>query len=696
VAAPDDTLNRPVTALKGVGEKVAGDLARLGLLTLGDLLWHLPRRWEDRSHFVRLSDVKNGQTVLVSGKLAAVENRPTKNRLVITKVTLDDGSRAVASLVWFNQWRLKATFEKLIGRRIVAYGTVKRGYASIDIAQPEWEAIDEDGTVDSLALGRIVPIYPLTEGLSQTRLRRWIHSAVTSLAPQLPDPLPASLRKRRTLPTLSEALIGLHFPESELQRETSRRRLAYDELLGVQLLVADRRRSIAAQPGVSFADTDGPVQELRSVLPFSLTGAQERAIAEIAEDMHRPEPMNRLVQGDVGAGKTAVAMAALTIAARNGYQAALMAPTEILAEQHLKGIRTRLEELGIRVDLLTGSRPAREKRAVLERLASGETRVVVGTHALIQEGVSFQRLGLAIIDEQHRFGVLQRAALSDKGVRPDVLVMTATPIPRTLTLTVYGDLDVSILDELPPGRKPIKTHWKRLEEKAGVWEGMRKMLAQGRQGYVICPLVEESEKRQAQAAVQLAAHLEEHVFPELNVALVHGQLSSDDKDAAMERFRKNEAQVLVATTVIEVGVDVPNAAVIVILDADAFGLAQLHQLRGRVGRGEHASFCVLVADPKTSDGQKRMEALVRSSDGFVIAEEDLKLRGPGEFFGTKQSGLPSLRAADVLRDIELLREVREDALSLLATDPQMRAPELQALRETFVKRKNEVECTATS
>ncbi|MGC4047067.1 MAG: ATP-dependent DNA helicase RecG [Armatimonas sp.] len=696
MAAPNDALYRPVTALKGVGEKVAGDLARLGLLTLGDLLYHFPRRWEDRSNFVRLADTQNGQTALVSGKITAVENRPTKNRLVITKVTLDDGSRAVASMVWFNQWRMKATFEKLIGRRVVAYGTIKRGYASIDIAQPEWEAIDEDGTVDSLALGRIVPVYPLTEGLSQTRLRRWIFTALESLADSVPESLPERLRKKRSLPGIAEALKGLHFPEAELQREAGRRRLAYEELLGVQLLVADRRRSVATLPGVSFADITGPVEELRAVLPFALTGAQQRAIAEIGEDMHRPEPMSRLVQGDVGAGKTAVAMAALTIAARNGYQAALMAPTEILAEQHLKGVRARLEDLGIRVDLLTGSRPAKEKRAVLERLASGETGIVVGTHALIQEGVRFHKLGLAIIDEQHRFGVLQRAALSDKGVRPDILVMTATPIPRTLTLTVYGDLDVSILDELPPGRKPIRTHWKKLEDKPGVWEGVRKMLAQGRQAYVICPLVEESEKRQAQAAVQLSAHLEEHVFPEFSVALVHGQLSSDDKDAAMERFRNNEAQVLVATTVIEVGVDVPNAAVIVILDADAFGLAQLHQLRGRVGRGEHASFCVLVADPKTTDGERRMEALVGSSDGFVIAEEDLKLRGPGEFFGTKQSGLPSLRAADVLRDIDLLHEAREDALALLAADPKLSRPENRYLRETFVKRKNEVEWTATT
>jgi ATP-dependent DNA helicase RecG len=396
------------------------------------------------------------------------------------------------------------------------------------------------------------------------------------------------------------------------------------------------------------------------------------------------------VQGDVGSGKTAVATAAMLIAARNGYQAALMAPTEILAEQHARGVRATLESLGVRVDLLTGSLSNKEKEAVRGRVASGETDVVIGTHALIQESVAFARLGLAVIDEQHRFGVLQRAALTGKGAaRPDVLVMTATPIPRTLTLTVYGDLDVSVIDALPPGRKPVRTHWKKPDDKASVYEGVRRLLADGRQAYVVCSLVEDSEKLQARAATELASHLAQHVFPEFSVGLLHGQMRADEKDDVMRRFRDGELNVLVATTVIEVGVDVPNAAVMVIEDADRFGLAQLHQLRGRVGRGAHASFCVLIADPKTPDGAERMTVLTQTGDGFRIAEEDLRLRGPGEFYGVRQSGLPSLRIADVLRDVDVLKEARAEAFAILAHDPKLALPEHRGLRTALAQRRRD-------
>ena len=684
-----------MTAVKGVGERLAGVLGKLGVFSVGDLLTHYPHRYEDRSRFAPVRDLRDGDAATVAGKVTSVENRPTRNRMVITKVNLDDGQKGVITLTFFNNWRLKQTFEKLVGDRLVAYGTVKRGYNSVEMTQPEWEALEEGE--DSLSVGRIVPVYPLTEGISQGRLRRLLFDTVAALADAVPEILPATLRSERGLPGASEAVRSVHFPPDMLSLEAARRRLVYEELLVLQLLLAARRHAARQAPGIAFADVTGPVAELEAALPFALTDAQRRVIGEIGADMAAPETMNRLVQGDVGAGKTAVAMAALLIAVRGGFQAALMAPTEILAEQHLRGVRATLEELGVRVDLLTGSRPEREKRAVRDRVMAGETGVVVGTHALIQEGVTFRRLGLAVIDEQHRFGVLQRAALADKGERrPDMLVMTATPIPRTLTLTVYGDLDVSIIDQLPPGRKPIRTHWKRGSDKASVYEGVRKLLQQGRQAYVVCPLVEESEKMQARAATELASHLARHVFPEFEVGLLHGQMPSEEKDAIMARFRQNQVQILVATTVIEVGVDVPNAAAMVIEDADRFGLAQLHQLRGRVGRGQHASYCVLLADPKTPDGEERMNVLTRTNDGFRIAEEDLRLRGPGEFFGVRQSGLPEMRIADVRRDVEVLGEARSDAFDLLARDPELARAEHRALREAVARKRRQVEQRVTT
>jgi len=454
----------------------------------------------------------------------------------------------------------------------------------------------------------------------------------------------------------------------------------FDEFFGLQLLLAVRKRQADKMQGTVFAETNGPIEELKVVLPYPLTGAQARVIGELARDMASPRAMNRLIQGDVGAGKTVVAMSALLIAVRNGYQAALMAPTEILAEQHYLGIRRTMESLGITVSLLSGSLPAKEKRAALASVASGETHIAVGTHALIQDDVVFHRLGLGVVDEQHRFGVMQRAALKQKGFSPDVLVMTATPIPRTLTLTVYGDLDVSIIDQLPPGRKPIKTHWKRGHERQAVYETLRRLLKEGRQAYVICSLIEENEKLQARAATELAGHLQTHVFTEYQVGLLHGQMKPLEKEETMTRFRDRKLQLLVSTTVIEVGVDIPNASVIVIEDADRFGMAQLHQLRGRVGRGDTQSYCLLIGDPKTEDGSARLTTMAQTTDGFLIAEEDLKLRGPGDFYGTRQSGLQPLPFVDVVRDVPVLKEAREEAFTLLGEDPKLARPEHAALK----------------
>jgi ATP-dependent DNA helicase RecG len=461
----------------------------------------------------------------------------------------------------------------------------------------------------------------------------------------------------------------------------AQKRLVFFEFFCLQLILIHRKNLKSSEQGISFSNIRSAVDELENALPFTLTSAQRRVISEIGDDMQAPRPMNRLVHGDVGSGKTAVAMAAMLIAVRNGRQTAIMAPTEILAEQHFITFSKALEDLGVQTVFLSGSMNEKSKNLNLQAIAGGEAHVAVGTHALIQEGVSFHSLGLVVIDEQHRFGVLQRDALRQKGDSPDTLVMTATPIPRTLTLTLYGDLDVSMIDELPPGRKPVRTHWKKSSQRLSVYETVRPMLAQGRQAYVICPLIEESEKLQAQAAVDLAESLTHEIYPEFRIGLVHGQMKSAEKDDVMERFRRRDLDVLVSTTVIEVGVDVPNASIIVIEDADRFGLAQLHQLRGRVGRGNIQSYCILISDPKSAEGEARMKIMTEHNNGFVIAEEDLKLRGPGEFYGTRQSGIQDLPFLDVFRDVPILKQARDEAIDFLSKNPKLAGDDLLLLRE---------------
>ena len=591
-------------------------------------------------------------------------------------------------LTWFNQKFRKEQFLKLKGRAIVAYGTVQAGRWGVEIASPEWELHSED--VDPLSSGRVVPIYPLTEGIFQIHLRKIISGALDLYVPLVEETLPEDLRNRLDLMDAREAIRNIHFPESEAALEAARKRLVFEELFLLQLALAMRKRGIEAPGrGISFETPADLDEELRRLLPFELTGAQKRVIREIASNMARPTCMNRLLQGDVGSGKTAVALAAMLLAVKNGYQAALMAPTEILAEQHYLGISRLLGDddlMGVRVDLLTGSLRSKHRREVNERIASGQTQIVIGTHALIQEGVEFRKLGLVIVDEQHRFGVMQRAALMEKGLTPDVLVMTATPIPRTLTLTVYGDLDVSIIDELPPGRKPIKTHWKQIGERRKVYSALRTLIDQGRQAYVVCPLIEESEKLQVQAASELAEFLQREVFPDLKIGLLHGQMKTDERDEVMSGFRRGEVHILVSTTVIEVGVDVRNATVMVIEDADRFGLAQLHQLRGRVGRGDEQSYCVMICEGNSQDSIKRMTTMAATNDGFVIAEEDLRLRGPGEFYGTKQSGMPGLTITDIFRDIAILEIARKEAFATIDKDPNLSSEAFTRLRRDLLKK----------
>lgn len=691
------SLDTEVKFVKGVGPRVMGILKKLNITTAKDLLYHFPRRYEDRTHFARIASLEHGETATICGVVLTADNVKTRGRLVLTKVVVDDGSGCIV-LTWFNQQYRKEQFNKLRGREVVAYGTAQIGRWGVEIGSPEIEVCSDE--TDSLSSLRIVPIYPLTEGIFQVHLRKIISGAVELYTELLEETLPEEFLDRLDLVDIRTAIRNIHFPESQESLLAARKRLVFEELFVLQLALAMRKRGIEAPgQGIAFNIPPDLDAQLKELLPFELTGAQKRVIGEIARDMSRPMCMNRLLQGDVGSGKTAVALAAMMIAVKNGYQAAMMAPTEILAEQHYLGISNLLGDhdlMGIRVDLLTGSLKSKNRRDVTERVASGQTQIVIGTHALIQENVEFRNLGLVIIDEQHRFGVMQRAALTEKGLKPDVLVMTATPIPRTLTLTVYGDLDVSIIDELPPGRKPVKTHWKQVTERRKVYAGVRSLIEQGRQAYVVCPLIEESEKLQVQAATELAEHLQSEIFPDLKIGLLHGGMKSDEKDTVMSAFRAGQIHILVSTTVIEVGVDVRNATVMVIEDAHRFGLAQLHQLRGRVGRGDEQSYCVMICEGNNQDSITRMTTMASTNDGFVIAEEDLKLRGPGEFYGTKQSGMPELTIADIFRDIPILEIARKEAFAIIEKDPGLSSESFARLRKDLLKKYEAFELAAVS
>ena len=674
-----DPLETEVQYLKGVGPKLAELLKKLGLSTVRDVLMHLPRRYEDRTHLPPISSVRPGEFVTVRGRITNLDSRPVSGGRVIIKAMLSDGKSGIA-LVWFNQPWVKRKLESYRGE-VIAYGQVKEGSTWLEISSPEYELLDEEDGSDSFA--RIVPVYPLSEGVPQGLVRKAVDSALAGHLASVREPLPDGLLKRYDLMPIQWCLQQIHRPESEENRLAARRRLVFEEFFYLQMALQVKRAATQAEIGIGFSfDRPALKAELGAMLPFELTGAQSRVIEEVWADLERTEPMNRLLQGDVGSGKTAVAAAAMLAVVRAGYQAAIMAPTEILAEQHAVNLRKLFDPLGIEVALLVGKLNSIQRKKAYELVSSGKTQVAVGTHALIQEGVTFHKLGLAVIDEQHRFGVLQRAALREKGIgNPDVLVMTATPIPRTLTMAIYGDLDLSVIDELPPGRQPIKTRWRAASDRAQVYEGVRAMIKEGRQAYFVCPMVVESEKMQAQAAVDLHYRLSTLVFPDLRVGLLHGQMKSSDKEDAMEKFRAHELDILVSTTVIEVGVDVANASVMVVEDANRFGLSQLHQLRGRVGRGSHQSFCILIADARNEDARARLDALVASTDGFKIAEEDLKLRGPGELAGTRQSGNLDFKVADLILDGKMLEVARQAALKLAAYDPFLEKPQYALLRE---------------
>jgi ATP-dependent DNA helicase RecG len=681
-------LEQPAQFLKGVGPKRAEALARLGVRTARDLLFHVPRRYEDATTVTPISDLQVGADATVIGQVVDKGVIPTRAGLRIFRVQLRDGSGKI-ECAWPGQPFLDRSIR--LGDMLLATGPV-RFFHGKQIQPREYIVLGH--AEDPEGAGKVLPIYPATEGLSQKMLRGIIDANLDRLLPLLvaEDPLAQERLRELGLPTLMQAIAWLHRPESLEQAERGRKRLAYEEAFFLQLLHARvRLRGAADAPGIAFIRTNRLIGALYRTLPFRLTNAQTRAIAEIFADMTAERRMNRLLQGDVGSGKTIVALFAMLLAAEGGYQSALMAPTEILAEQHARTLSQLVEALQVRVALLTGRMPAAERREALAAIASGEAQLVVGTHALIQEGVAFSQLGLAIIDEQHRFGVRQRLALSGQGDNvqqgrgSDVLVMSATPIPRSLALTLYGDLDLTVLDELPPDRTPVLT-WLRSEDQRGaVHDFVRREVAEGRQAYIVYPLVEESEKVELRAATAEFERLESDVFAGLRLGLLHGQLNVEEKDATMRAFAAGDLDILVATTVIEVGIDVPNAAVMVVEHAERFGLSQLHQLRGRVGRGAAQSYCILVA-PGHPEAVVRLRILTETQDGFEIARADLRLRGMGDFFGARQHGIPEFRFFDAERDEDLLLHARGAAAAAIGADPDLQRPEHRRMREALTAR----------
>ena len=710
-AGRSDLWNLPVRFVKGVGPKRTNVLQRLHIATMEDALWTIPWRYEDRSVMTPIGNLVPGTMVSICGVIGKCEAKRTRNRrLSVVEVGVEDQSGRM-QVVFFNQPYLEELLK--VGTRVMMSGRVlsaRQGWMAprMDVAQ--YEILGED-TESTLHVGRIVPIYHETKGWTSRQMRVVVKNLLTDHGIELVDHLPLPLRARQQLIPIYEALQDVHFPKTgadlqllERGRTAAHRRLAFEELLLLQLALATRHRLVHEEPkALRFNPRTPLLQQLSRLIPFCLTTAQDRVIREIFRDMISPRPMNRLVQGDVGAGKTAVALHALVMACGSGYQAELMAPTEILAEQHYRNLSGTLQALGLHTILLRGGEKSSIKRTQAERLASGDSQVAIGTHALIQQGVRFKNLGLAVIDEQHRFGVLQRKTLIDKGYKPDVLVLTATPIPRTLAMTVYGDLDASVIDVLPPGRKPVRTFLFHDTQRRRAYQIVRDELRAERQAYVVYPLVEESEKTDLQAAIQGAEQLLNGEFSDFRVGLLHGRMKAAEKEAMMADFKAGTIQLLVTTTVIEVGVDVPNATVILIEHAERFGLAQLHQLRGRVGRSSRQSYCLLMAqnpgqgrrqlgkhppgsDACASTARERLEALVRSNDGFMIAEEDLRIRGPGEFFGLRQWGIPEFRVANLVRDGDLLQQARQEAFSLLQSDPRLNEPAHHGLREAMLRK----------
>lgn len=661
----------PIAKLQGVSSKKAEELHALGLSSVGDLIEHYPFRYEDY-RLRSLSEVKDGEKITVQGTIASVpvvQRYGGKSRLT-SRITVEG---MLVSAVWFNRTFLQDQLTP--GRDIIVSGKWDARRRQVSVADSEFP---DRGASKS---GTLQPVYSVGGAITLAYMRKAIDKALDQFGPQIPELLPAELVSKHRLMPRREAIIRIHRPENTGEGQEARRRMVYEELFLFQLkLQAYRATHHKQQVGIAHPVKNEDIRAFAAKLPFDLTESQKQVVNEILHDMKQPFTMNRLLQGDVGAGKTVVAAVALYATVRAGHQGALMVPTEILAEQHARSLTKLFEPHGITVGLLTGSMTDRKRKDILASLQMGLLDILVGTHALIQEDVFFRSLGLVVTDEQHRFGVGQRAILRRKGMNPDVLTMTATPIPRTLAITVFGDMDVSTLRERPQGRKPIRTFWVKHDMMDRVLGFIRKEADEGRQTFFICPLIEESEKLDVQNAIDLHTQLRQ-ALPELSVGLLHGRMTAAEKEQTMGAFAAGDTNVLVSTTVIEVGVDVPNATLMIIMDADRFGLSQLHQLRGRVGRGAHQSYCILIADPKSENGQERMKAMTDTDDGFEISRRDLELRGPGEFFGTRQSGMPEFRLANLLNDFEVMEQARDDAAALTASESFWSSPAYQPLRD---------------
>ncbi|MDY7076393.1 MAG: ATP-dependent DNA helicase RecG [Chloroflexota bacterium] len=672
-------LDSPITALQGVGPRQAKRMAKLDIHTIRDMIYFFPRRYDDYSQLKPINRIEYGEDVTIIAQVWDAGVRQTRGGGNLFKAILSDGTGSV-EITWFNQPYLADKIKR--GQQIVISGKVDEYLGRLCFNSPEWETLEQE----QLHTARLVPVYPLTGGIHARWLRRLMKRTVDYWSKRLPDHLPASVRQEADLLELETAIVQAHFPDDKGLLERSRYRLAFDELFLLQIGLLRQRHLWRSMPAKPLPLDDSTLDNFTRSLPFELTHAQQRALRQIVTDLCANRPMNRLLQGDVGSGKTVIAAAAMALTVAAGAQAAIMAPTAILAEQHyhtliqflsLSSANEAAHPSNIRLRLLTGSVTGQEREEIYAGLAEGSVDIVVGTHALIQEGVQFKQLALAVIDEQHRFGVRQRAALRQKGYNPHLLVMTATPIPRSLELTVWGHLDVSIIDEMPPDRPPITTRLILPTERERAYNFLRSQIEKGRQAFIICPLVEESEKVEAKAAVEEYERLQKYIFPELRMGLLHGRMKGEEKETRMGQFAQGELDILVSTSVVEVGIDVPNATVMLIEGADRFGLAQLHQFRGRVGRGKHASYCLLVSG-SSSEAQERLQAIEATNDGFVLAQKDLDMRGPGDFLGTRQSGFPDLKLASVT-DLRLIEAAREAAHRFFETDPELSAPDNRLL-----------------